>query len=122
MKIISITAGAGNMYCGSCLRDNNLAAALRSQGHDVILVPLYTPTRTDEANASRQGRVFFGGISVYLEQLSPLFRHTPKFLDKLWDVPSVISLFAGRGVEVDPKPLGALTVSILEGYAGHQGK
>ena len=122
MKILSITAGAGNMYCGSCLRDNNLASALRGQGHDVILLPLYTPTRTDEANASRPGRIFFGGISVYLEQLSPLFRHTPKFLDKLWDLPSVISLFAGRGVEVDPKPLGALTVSILEGYSGRQGK
>ena len=122
MKILSITAGAGNMYCGSCLRDNNLAAELRRQGHDVILLPLYTPTRTDEPNASRPGRIFFGGISVYLEQLSPLFRKTPKFLDRLWDLPSVISLFAGRGVEVDPKPLGALTVSILEGAAGHQGK
>ncbi len=122
MKVLSITAGAGNMYCGSCLRDNNLAAALRRQGHDVILLPLYTPTRTDEPNASRPGRVFFGGISVYLEQLSPLFRKTPKFFDKLWDLPSVISLFAGRGVEVDPKPLGALTVSILEGAAGHQRK
>lgn len=122
MKILSITAGAGNMYCGSCLRDNNLAAALRRKGHDVILLPLYTPTRTDEPNASRPGRVFFGGISVYLEQLAPLFRHTPKFLDKLWDLPAVISLFAGRGVEVDPAALGSLTVSILEGYAGHQAK
>ena len=122
MKVLSITAGAGDMYCGSCLRDNNLAAALRRQGHDVILLPLYTPTRTDEDNASRPGRVFFGGISVYLEQLSLLFRHTPKFLDRLWDLPSVISLFTGRGVEVDPKSLGALTVSILEGAAGHQRK
>ena len=122
MKILSITAGAGNMYCGSCLRDNNLAAELRRQRHDVILLPLYTPTRTDEPNASRPGRIFFGGISVYLEQLSPLFRKTPKFLDRLWDLPSVISLFAGRGVEVDPQSLGALTVSILEGAAGHQSK
>ena len=110
------------MYCGSCLRDNNLAAELRAQGHDVVLLPLYTPTRTEGPNASRQQKVFFGGISVYLEQLSPIFRKTPKFLDKLWDLPSVISLFAGRGVEVDPTPLGALTVSILEGMAGHQKK
>ncbi len=122
MKILSITAGAGNMYCGSCLRDNNLAGELKRQGHDVVLLPLYTPTRTDEANASRQQRVFFGGISVYLEQLSPLFRWTPKFLDKLWDLPSVIRLFAGRGVDVDPQSLGALTVSMLEGAAGRQRK
>jgi hypothetical protein len=35
------------MYCGSCLRDNALAAELKSRGHDVVLVPLYTPTLTD---------------------------------------------------------------------------
>jgi len=26
------------MYCGSCLRDNTLVAALRKQGRDVLLV------------------------------------------------------------------------------------
>ena len=45
MKILSITAGAANMYCGSCLRDNALAGELMRQRHDVVLVPLYTPTR-----------------------------------------------------------------------------
>ena len=55
------------MYCGSCLRDNALAAELKSRGHDVVLVPLYTPTLTDEPNVS-EARVFFGGISVYLQQ------------------------------------------------------
>ena len=62
------------MYCGSCLRDNALAAELSLQGHDVSLLPFYTPTLTDEENVSRQERVFFGGISVYLEQHSPMFR------------------------------------------------
>ena len=52
------------MYCGSCLRDNALAAELKSRGHDVVLLPLYTPTLTDEPNVS-EPRVFFGGISVY---------------------------------------------------------
>ena len=47
MKILAITAGAANMYCGSCLRDNALAAELIAEGHDVILLPLYTPTLTD---------------------------------------------------------------------------
>ncbi|MFN7923015.1 MAG: glycosyltransferase [Bryobacteraceae bacterium] len=121
MKILSITAGAANMYCGSCLRDNALAAELIRQGHDVTLQPLYTPTKTDEPNVS-QRRVFFGGISIFLEQKSSLFRWTPKFLDKLWDLPGVIRLFAGRGVEVNPADLGALTVSILEGLNGHQRK
>ena len=30
MKILSLTAGAAGMYCGSCLRDNALAAELVS--------------------------------------------------------------------------------------------
>ena len=40
------------MYCGTCLRDNSLASALLQMGHDVTLVPLYTPTLTDEPNVS----------------------------------------------------------------------
>lgn len=122
MKILSITAGAANMFCGSCLRDNALASELIAQGHDVMLLPLYTPTRTDEANVSRSTRVFFGGVSIYLEQMFGLFRHTPKFLDWLWDRPSVIRFFSGRGVQVAPAALGALTVSILEGRNGRQKK
>ena len=100
MKILSITAGAAGMYCGSCARDNALAAELIRRGHDVTLVPVYTPTRTDEPNMSRK-RVLFGGISVYLQQYVPLFRKTPRFLDRLWDSPRVIDAFAGRTVSHD---------------------
>jgi hypothetical protein len=84
MNILYITAGAAGMYCGSCLRDNALATELIRQGHDVTLLPLYTPTLTDEPNVS-SGKTFFGGISVYLEQRSPVFRYTPRWLDKIWD-------------------------------------
>ena len=56
MKILYLTGGAGQMYCGSCLRDNALAAELMRQGHDVTLLPFYTPTLTDETNVSRQER------------------------------------------------------------------
>jgi glycosyltransferase involved in cell wall biosynthesis len=109
------------MYCGSCLRDNTLAAELLARGHDVTLLPVYTPTRTDEANVS-DSRVFFSGISVYLEQHVPLFRKTPAVLDFLWDTPAVIRLATGRGVSVDPELLGDLTVSMLQGEGGHQAK
>ena len=91
------------MYCGSCIRDNALAAALRAAGHDVVLLPLYTPTRTDERNVS-QGHVVFGGISVYLEQKLPLFRHTPAFLDRNPDTVARL-----RATLADTPP---------EGYAG----
>ena len=122
MRILSLTAGAASMYCGSCLRDNALAAELIRRGHEVSLLPFYTPTLTDEDNVSRKERVFFGGISVYLEQHLALFRHTPRFLDRLWDSPAVIRAFTGGSIAVDPRQLGALTVSTLQGEAGHQKK
>jgi glycosyltransferase involved in cell wall biosynthesis len=121
MKVLYLTAGAAEMYCGSCLRDNALAAALMARGHDVVLMPIYTPTTTDEKNVS-QTRVFFGGISVYLEQNVPLFRHTPAFLDRLWDSPAVLKLASKHQIKVDPTFLGEMTVSMLKGADGYQRK
>jgi glycosyltransferase involved in cell wall biosynthesis len=117
MRILSITAGAAGMYCGSCFRDNALAAELLARGHDAHLVPVYTPTRTDEPNVSER-RILFGGISVYLQQSSAVFRRLPRLLDKLWDAPAVIDAFASRSVSTDPSLLGDLTVAMLEGSAG----
>jgi glycosyltransferase involved in cell wall biosynthesis len=121
VRILSVTAGAGGMYCGSCLRDNALASELMARGHDVVLLPVYTPTRTDEENVS-DGHVFFSGISVYLEQHFALFRKTPAILDFIWDTPAVIRAATGRGVSVDPELLGDMTVSMLRGEEGHQAK
>jgi glycosyltransferase involved in cell wall biosynthesis len=121
MKLIYITAGAAGMYCGSCLRDNALAAEMKRQGHDVLLVPIYTPTRTDEENVSQE-KVFFGGISVYLEQYSPLFRKTPWLLDKLWDSKFALKMAAKRSIAVDPQVLGEMTISTLKGEDGFQRK
>jgi glycosyltransferase involved in cell wall biosynthesis len=117
MKVLQITAGAAGMYCGSCTRDNALARELIARGHDVTLVPVYTPTSPDEPNVSHS-RVLFGGISVYLQQHSAFFRHTPRFLDRLWDSPGVIRALAGRAISTDAHLLGDLTVSMLQGEAG----
>ena len=121
MRILSFTGGAGTMYCGSCLRDNALAAALLTRGHDVILSPVYTPTRTDERNVSQE-QVFFGGISVFLEQHSAVFRHLPRTIDRLWDSPWALRMASKRQIKVDPKSLGELTVSMLRGERGFQSK
>jgi glycosyltransferase involved in cell wall biosynthesis len=121
MRILYLTAGAADMYCGSCLRDNALASELLARGHDVVLTPIYTPTLTDEANVSG-GKVFFGGISVYLEQYVPLFRRTPRFLDRLWDSSWALKLASRRSVSVNPKMLGEMTVSMLRGEDGNQRK
>src|SRR5512145_3188721 len=117
MKVLSLTAGAGGMYCGSCLRDNALAAELIARGHDVTLVPLYTPLLTDEPNVTRP-HVLFGGISVYLQQHSVLFRKLPRSVDRWLDSPRLIKAFADRSVSTDPRLLGGLTISMLEGAGG----
>src|SRR3954453_22509300 len=119
MKIAFITAGAAGMYCGSCMKDNTLVSALCRLGHDALLIPTYTPIRTDEEDVS-QPQVFLGGINVYLQQKSGLFRYTPAFLNRLLDLPGLLreaSRFAGGTGAED---LSALTVSVLPGREGNQ--
>jgi len=117
MRIACITAGAGRMYCGSCLRDNALAKALMDAGHDVLLIPTYTPTRTDEINVSLH-RVFLGGLNIYLQQRYEFFRRSPKFLDRLLDFRPLLKFLTRLGISVDPADLGGLTVSMLRGTNG----
>jgi glycosyltransferase involved in cell wall biosynthesis len=121
MRIAYITAGAGGMFCGSCLHDNTLVAALVRQGHDALLIPTYTPLRTDEPDVS-QKRVFLGGINVFLQQKLGLFRHTPWFLDRLLDARSLLRLASRLAVKTEANDLADLTLSILEGEHGHQSK
>jgi len=121
MKIAYIAAGAGGMYCGSCIHDNTLAAALIKKGHEVALIPTYTPLRTDEANVTVD-RIFYGGINVYLEQKFSLFRHTPKLLDKIFNSPALLNWVSRFSASTDARELGALTVSILAGEEGRQKK
>lgn len=105
------------MYCGSCMRDNTLARSLLESGHDVLLIPTYTPTRTDEKNVSR-GRLFLGGINIYLQQHFRLFRKTPVLLDRLLDFKPLLRLVTRLGISVDPTDLGDLTIAMLEGVDG----
>jgi hypothetical protein len=121
MRIAYVAAGAAGMYCGSCLHDNTLAAALLDLGEDVILIPTYTPIRTDERNVSHR-RVFFGGINVYLQQKWSIFRRTPWWLDRMLDHPALLDMLSKRAASIDPAELGDMTVSMLSGEAGNQRK
>jgi glycosyltransferase involved in cell wall biosynthesis len=114
-----ITAGAAGMYCGSCMHDNTLARALTKLGIDVLLVPTYTPLRTDEENVSID-RLFFGGINVFLEQFLPLYRYLPSVLGSLFDRPWLVRWATARASATNARFLGDLTVSMLRGAAGNQ--
>jgi len=109
------------MYCGTCLLDNILAAKLIQLGHDVSLIPTYTPIRTDDQDVSLD-RVFYGAINVYLEQHSALFRHTPWLVDRLLNSKRLLAWASRKGDTADFRGLGPLTLSILQGEHGLQRK
>lgn len=121
MKIAQITPGAGGMYCGSCLNDSALAAAMIRQGHEVSLIPIYTPIRNEEEDVSVD-RVFYGAVNVYLEQKSSLFRHTPWLVDRLFNSRPVLRWAASRSGTTDATKLGDMALSMLEGEDGNQRK
>lgn len=120
-RLVYLTAGAGGMYCGSCLHDNALAKAIGRLGWDVQLVPLYTPIRTDEQDVSVD-QVFLGGLNVYLQQWLPWFRYLPRMLDRFLDRPWLIRRVTSRAIEIDASRLGALALSVLRGSDGNQRK
>lgn len=121
MRIAYIAAGAGGMYCGSCIHDNTLAAALQKQGHEVALLPTYTPLRTDEENVT-EPHLFYGALNVFLQHKSGLFRHTPRLIDNLLDRPGLLRWVSRLGAGTDPRGLGGLSLDVLRGEAGHQSK
>lgn len=122
MRIVQLTPGAGGMYCGNCLRDNALVAALRRQGHAVTLLPLYLPLKTDEADESSGAPVFFGGINVYLEQHAAFFRRLPKWLHDLLNSPRLLRWVGTRAAQTRPEQVGDLTISMLRGEEGNQAR
>jgi glycosyltransferase involved in cell wall biosynthesis len=103
------------------MRDNTLVAALAKAGHDALLIPTYTPIRTDEPDVS-QPRVFFGGINVYLEQKFWLFRHTPRVFDRLFRFRWLLRWVSRFAAKADYRALGQLTISMLRGRDGKQRK
>jgi len=122
MRIVYIAAGAGGMYCGACARDVALVRALQGRGHDVHVLPLYTPLRRDGAALPATERIFYGGINVFLQQASSVFRHTPDSFDRMLDNPALLRWVSQFAISTDPVKLGAMTVSVLAGEEGRQRK
>ena len=122
MNLVQLTPGAGAMYCGGCLRDNALVAALRGLGHQVTMVPLYLPLTLDEDDQSAGTPVFFGGLNVYLEQKSTLFRAAPGWLHDFLSSPRLLKWAAGKAAKTRAADLGELTLSMLRGEVGNQAR
>jgi len=120
MRIIHLTPGTGNFHCGSCHRDNHLVKALRAQGHDVTMVPLYLPLVTDGEAANPELPVQVGGINLFLRQKVPLFRHAPRWLQRWLDSPKMLLRAAKRASMTSARQLGEMTIESLRGASGKQ--
>lgn len=107
------------MFCGSCMNDNAIAKELLAMGHDCVLMPVYTPIRTDVEDVS-VGKVFLGGINVFLSQKLKLFRRVPSWVESMLNQPWLIRQLTRNAGKTSPAFLGELTVSMLEGVGGNQ--
>jgi glycosyltransferase involved in cell wall biosynthesis len=122
VNIIQITPGAGPMFCGNCLRDNALVTALRNQGHQVLMIPLYLPLTLDEEDQSADMPIFFSGINVYLEQKSAWFRRAPGWLHRLLTARSLLKWAGGKAAKTRAADVGELALSMLRGQQGNQAR
>lgn len=116
MRLLTFTAGAGEMYCGSCIRDNALARELRRRGHRLRLVPLYQNARSDEESVAER-RVRFGGVPLYLQHAAPLLGKI-RWLDPLLESSAFVRLAGRLSSSTDPAKLGPLTLTTLLGERG----
>ena len=121
MKYAYIATGAANMYCGSCMRDNTLVAAMKAQGHDITMLPMYTPLRVDEDNVS-EDHVFYGGVEAYLLQQFPRKSIWRNMMLKAASSQAVLRLLPHLdiGANVDPAQNAEMTLSMLRGEMGNQ--
>jgi len=118
MRISLLTPGTGHFYCGSCLRDHMLARALIMRGHDAVIHPLYLPLVLEDPEETPDSPVLMGGINLYLQHGSALFRRLPHGLTRWLDAPALLRFVARRGNLTDPGKLGRLTLSTLLGEDG----
>ncbi len=122
MRIVHLAAGAGQMHCGACAHDAALIRGFVRRGHDALVVPLYTPLRLEGDEPLPTSRIFLGGINAYLQQQFALFRHTPAVVDALFDRPGLLAWAGKFSVKTNPRDLGPMTVSVLQGREGRQRK
>ncbi|OGV65391.1 MAG: hypothetical protein A3K19_11085 [Lentisphaerae bacterium RIFOXYB12_FULL_65_16] len=121
MNIVHITPSSGrSFYCQNCLRDAALVRALRGLGHDVTLVPMYLPLTGDRGEPLGDAPVFYGAVSLYLEQRLPFLRRAPRWLERCLDSPPLLGWAARKAGSTRAHGLEELTLSMLRGEHGHQ--
>lgn len=97
------------------MRDNALANALIAAGHEAELLPMYLPLMLDEAAQGLENDtpIFFGGINIFLQQKFSAFRHSPRWMDRLLNQPSLLRSAAKRSHMTSARTHGAMCFEML---------
>jgi len=120
MKIIQIIPGSGgSFYCGNCMRDSKYIHALRSQGLEVVIVPMYLPLFPKEEN-TQPVPIFYGAVNLYLKQLFPWFEKAPNWVVKALNSKRMLSFAAKMANSTRATGLEEMTISMLQGENGRQ--
>jgi glycosyltransferase involved in cell wall biosynthesis len=128
MRIMWLIPGSGeSFYCENCLRDYAMIGALRTLGHDVLMVPMYLPLSPEGSAAKTPPRglggatpLFFGGINVYLRQKWALLAHMPGWLRGWLDRPGLLKAAGRMSGMVKAADLKQTLISMLRGEEGRQ--
>jgi glycosyltransferase involved in cell wall biosynthesis len=97
-----------------------MARALIAQGHDVQIVPLYTPLRLERFDDLPVSDVHLGAMNAYLQQVSGVFARMPRAIARLLDHEGLLRFVSRFAVSTKPSQLGPMTVSVLAGADGKQ--
>lgn len=123
MRIVQVTPGSGDsFYCENCVRDAALVIAMRKLGHDVLMIPMYLPVQGGAQETVASTPIFFGGINTYLQQKSAFFRRTPRWIDRLFDSPKLLTWIGRKAGMTSARNLGEMTISMLRAEQGRQVK
>ncbi|MFW5871403.1 MAG: glycosyltransferase family 4 protein [Verrucomicrobiota bacterium] len=81
----------------------------------MVSVPMYLPLMAEASDISAGSDVFFGAVSLYLQQKAPGLRVVTRSLQRLLDSAPVLKIAAKRAGTVRAGGLGSMTLSMLEG-------
>ncbi|MEM6259810.1 MAG: glycosyltransferase family 4 protein [Planctomycetota bacterium] len=118
MKVLLLTPGTGNFHCGSCLHDESLVRGLRKLGHDAAINALYLPLVLDNKEGIDGDDVSMGGIGLYLQAKSAVFRIMPNAAMRWLDRPGLLRKASNRADMTSPQELGRMTEQMLLGEHG----
>ncbi|MDR0972579.1 MAG: glycosyltransferase family 4 protein [Prevotellaceae bacterium] len=111
MKILFIVPGSGDsFYCGNCFRDNLQASALRSAGHDVIIMPLYLPLTHPSFQADTP--LFFPATTYYVAQRF-FGKKMPAWVERITGSKAMLSFASSLSGTTSAEGMESMTLSMI---------